>query len=273
MVWILIAGITGLLLLRLLVTRLEPRMAFYPIAGVQETPAQLSLPYVDLRIPTADGETLHGWWVQHPQPRAQVIFWHGNGGNLSLWLDVIGDLRRRGFSVLAADYRGYGGSSGQASEQGLYRDAEATVDEFNRRWRTTAVPVIYWGRSLGCPVAAYAASRQPPDGLVLETPMPDVRSVLRGNTVLWLLSFVATYRFPTSDFLRRYRGPMLVVHGDRDTIVPFSAGRAVFDDAPSPVKTFLAVPGAGHNDVHFGNPAVYWRAVDEFIATLRASQK
>ena len=68
----------------------------------------MSLSYVDLRIQTQDGETLHGWWLEHPEPRAQVVFWHGNGGNLSLWMDVIVELRRRGFSVLAVDYRGYG---------------------------------------------------------------------------------------------------------------------------------------------------------------------
>src|SRR5918996_150828 len=102
-----------LVLLKLLVLWLEPRMAFYPIRGVQETPGAVSLPYVDLRIQTEDGETLHGWWLEHPRPRAQVIFWHGNGGNLSLWLEVIVELRRRGFSVMAVDYRGYGLSTGQ----------------------------------------------------------------------------------------------------------------------------------------------------------------
>jgi uncharacterized protein len=94
--------------LKLFVIWLEPRMAFYPDRGVQQTPDAMSLPYVDLRIQTEDGETLHGWWLEHPNPRGQVVFFHGNGGNLSLWLDLVAELRRRGFSVLAADYRGTG---------------------------------------------------------------------------------------------------------------------------------------------------------------------
>ena len=97
-------------------------MAFVPTRGVQQTPAAAGLPFTDLKITTSDGETLHGWWIEHPTPRAQVIYWHGNGGNLSMWLPVLADLRRRGMSVMAVDYRGYGASSGSTfRERGIPR--------------------------------------------------------------------------------------------------------------------------------------------------------
>ena len=253
-----------------LVRWLEPRMAFYPIRGIQNTPADLGLRFDDVRIATADGETLHAWWLQHEQPRAQVLFFHGNGGNLSLWLDVIGELHRRGFSVLAVDYRGYGASTGRASERGLYQDAAASVRALRQRLRP-GPPVIYWGRSLGCPVAAYAASIARPDALVLESPMPDVRTILRSNPVLWVLSFVASYRFATSQWLLSYDAPLLVVHGDADTIIPFSAGRAVFDRAPGARKRFVTIPGADHNDLHVVNPGLYWREIDSFVDKIGKS--
>jgi fermentation-respiration switch protein FrsA (DUF1100 family) len=254
--------------LKVLVWWLEPRMAFFPSRGVQETPADLRLAFTDVRIPTADGETLHAWWLDHPAPRAQVIFWHGNGGNLSMWLDVIAGLRQRGFSVLAVDYRGYGASTGRPSERGLYRDAEASIRYFNERLRTGTAPVVFWGRSIGAPVAAHGATISTPDALVLETPFPDVRTLLAGNPVMGFLSLFSTYRFPTSEFLQRYQGPLLVVHGDTDTIIPFSAGRQVFDRAPSPRKQFVALPGADHNDLHVVSPTAYWRAIDAFMASL-----
>ena len=273
LVSVLLPLLVGLLLLKLLVLWAEPHLAFYPRRGVQETPAVMSLPFVELRIPTADGETLHGWWLEHPSPRAQVVFWHGNGGNLSLWLDIIADLRRRGFSVLAVDYRGYGDSTGSPSERGVYRDAKAAVTEFHRTLKRPGTPVIYWGRSIGSPVAASTVAVAPPDGVVLETPMPDVRSVLRTNPVMWALSFLSSYRFATSRFLRDYRGPLLVVHGDADTIVPFSAGRRVFEDAPTGAKRFAAIGGADHNDLHIVNPAAYWAAIDAFVASLPPARK
>jgi fermentation-respiration switch protein FrsA (DUF1100 family) len=267
-----IALVVTLAGIALLVRWLEASMAFYPVRGVQATPASAGLSFSDVRIPTDDGETLHGWWLEHPEPRAQVLFFHGNGGNLSLWLDVIVELRRRGWCVYAIDYRGSGASTGSPSETGLYRDAEASVRHFTTELQRGNTPVVFWGRSIGSPVAAFAASRQPPEGLVLEAPMPDVRSLLRTNPIMWLLSFFSSYRFPTSSFLQHYEGPLLVVHGDGDSIVPFDAGRRVFDAARSTRKTFAIVPGADHNDLHIVNPPLYWRAVEEFLRGLPLSR-
>ena len=263
-----ITVVLTLVALKLLVIWLEPRLAFFPVSGVQATPASMSLSFVDLRIPTADGETLHGWWLEHPEPRAQVVFWHGNGGNLSLWLEVIVELRRRGFSVLAVDYRGYGLSTGRPSEQGLYRDAAATIEAFGRRLQRPGTPVLFWGRSIGCPVAASTLHVQRPTAIVLESPMPDVRSVLRTNPVMWLLSFLSSYRFSTSQFLADYDGPLLVIHGDSDSIVPFAAGQRVFRDARSARGMFVTIPGGDHNDHHVVAPDVYWQGIDKFVAGI-----
>ena len=133
-----------LIALKLLVWWLEPRMAFFPRRGVQETPAVAGVPFRDVKIETVDGETLHGWWLERDAPRAQVVFFHGNGGNLSLWLDILLALRSHGFSVFAVDYRGYGASTGTTSERGLYLDADAAVRVFDEHHRQRAVPVIYW---------------------------------------------------------------------------------------------------------------------------------
>lgn len=262
----LIVVAASLVALKLLVIWIEPRMAFYPIRGVQEAPAVAGLAFEDVAIPTADGERLHGWWLDAPGARAQVVFFHGNGGNLSLWLDAIVGIRQHGYSVLAIDYRGYGSSTGRPSEKGLYRDAEASIQIFRDRLHKPGAPVVYWGRSIGSPVAAHAAGRVPPDALVLESPMPDVRSLLRTNPVLWLLSFLSSYRFPTARLVRHYSGPVLIVHGDADSIVPHQAGRRVFDAAETSRKTFVTIAGADHNDLHLVNPRRYWDAIETFIA-------
>lgn len=265
-----LAGIVGAaVVLKLLVWWVEPRLAFFPTQGVQATPAQYGVPFIDVKVQTADGETLHGWWMAHPAPRAQVIFWHGNGGNLSLWLDAIAGINRRGFSVLAVDYRGYGASTGSPGERGLYSDADAALQLFNQRLRTPGVPVIYWGRSLGSPVAAHNASGAAPDGVVLESPFPDLRTAIAGNPVLLLLSVFSSYRFPTSALLERYDGPLLVIHGAADSIIPISAGRRVFERARGSRKRFVVIPGANHNDLHVVNAGLYWKHIDEFVAALR----
>jgi fermentation-respiration switch protein FrsA (DUF1100 family) len=260
------AVVLALVAMKVLVWWAEPHLAFFPTRGVQETPAAARLEFADVSIPTADGETLHAWWLEHPAPRGQVIFWHGNGGNLSMWLDVIAEIRRHGFSVLAVDYRGYGRSTGKPSERGLYRDADATLGFFNDRLRKPGVPLIQWGRSIGSVVAAHGASGKSPDALVLESPFPDLGAVIAGNPIMRFLSLFSSYSFPTSRLLERYSGPLLVIHGDADTIIPFSAGRRVFDRARSPRKLFVVIPGADHNDLHAVNPPMYWKAIEVFLA-------
>ena len=255
----------------LLVLWLQPRMAFFPYRGVQRTPAAFDLPYTDLKIETPDGVTLHGWWMEHPEPRAQVVYWHGNGGNLALWLDVLADIRQRGFSVLAVDYRGYGDSGGSPSEQGIYLDAAAANAYYREHLQRANVPTIYWGRSLGAAVASRAAAADHPDALILESPFPNVRFLFRYNPVMLPLSFLSSYRFPTATHLESYSGPLLVTHGDADSIIPFAAGQRVFDRAPTSQKTFVTLKGADHNDMHAGHPD-YWPAVERFIESLRGSR-
>jgi hypothetical protein len=248
----------------LLVLWLQPRMAFFPTRGVQETPASAGLPYIDLEVVTSDRITLHGWWLEHPSPRGQVIYWHGNGGNLSLWLDVFADIRRRGFSVLAVDYRGYGGSGGSPTEKGIYRDAEAAIAHYTMHLRRDRTPTIYWGRSLGSVVASYAAAKSPPDALILESAFPDARFLFAGNPLMLGLSLLSTYRFPTTKHLESYRGPLLVVHGDADTLIPFPAGQRVFERAATPQKVFLTLKGVTHNENYASHPE-YWTALDRFL--------
>lgn len=265
--WLIFAAV-GVVLFALMVRWVEPRLAFFPIRGVQETPAAFGLAFRELRIPTPDGETLHAWWLEHPQPKAQVLFWHGNGGNLSLWLDVIAELRRRGVSVLAVDYRGYGGSTGAPSERGMYVDADAAVAFFNRELKKPGPPVVYWGRSLGTPVAASIAGRARPDALVLESPFSDIAAIFRTNPVMRVMSVFSSYRFPTLRLMQAYDGPLLVIHGDRDEIIPFASGRDLFERARSTRKAFVVIRGARHNDLHIVDAAAYWAAIDEFLAGL-----
>jgi fermentation-respiration switch protein FrsA (DUF1100 family) len=253
---------------KLLVWWLEPRMAFFPFAGVQETPAVVGVPFAEHKIPTADGETLHAWWLEHTSPRAQIVYWHGNGGNLSLWMPVLVDMHKRGFSVLAVDYRGYGGSTGKPSERGIYKDGDAAVEYFAAKLARKDVPTIYWGRSLGCAVAAYTASRRAPSGLVLESPFPNVAFLFTNNPVMRFLSVFSTYRFDTAKHLQQYAGPLLIVHGDADSIIPFAAGKRVFEQASTKSKTFAVLQGADHNDVYASHPQ-YAAVIDRFIASIR----
>ena len=249
--------------LLLLVRWLEPRLAFFPSAGETTTPADYGVPYAPSTITTADGERLHAWLLKPTASRALVVYFHGNGGNLSIWAPILSDLARHGFDVLAFDYRGYGVSTGRPTESGVYRDADAILDHLSTAL-PTARPIVYWGRSLGTAVAAYAASRRPPDGIILEAGFPEARSVVRSSPLLALLSVFSSYRFATAEWLDRVPSPALVLHGEADQVIPFALGQALFSRLNGE-KTFVAIPGGDHNDVRPANEQRYWNAVDIFI--------
>jgi len=260
-------GITAAIVVLFAFVRfVEPRMAFVPSTGESLTPRQLGLDYQSLSISTRDGERLHGWSVAGPAARARILYFHGNGGNLSVWAPIIAGIARKGYAVLAFDYRGFGLSSGRPTERGLYEDVDAIVGHF---WRDApaALPAVYWGRSLGAAMAAYAAGVRKPDALILEAGFPDARSLLRESPLLALLALFSSYRFPAAEFLGRLRPPVpvLVLHGDNDHVVPIAQGRGLFDAIATPMKQFVSIRGGDHNDASPSEPAKYWGAVEEFI--------
>ncbi|MGH9162359.1 MAG: alpha/beta hydrolase [Vicinamibacteraceae bacterium] len=261
--------------LKLLVLLVQPHMAFLPFRGEDETPADHHWEHEAVTITTRDGERLRAWWLPHPAPRAQVVYFHGNGGNLSIWCSILVELARRGFSVLAVDYRGYGLSTGAPSEQGLYADVDATVRYFIRDRRQPDLPVIYWGRSLGATMAARAAHGVPPDGLVIEAGFADIHALFSRNPIMWSLAWLSSYRFPTARWLNGVTCPILALHGTADSVVPFRVGRNLFERIASPRKRFLAIDGGDHNDPVPRQAERYWHAVEQLVteATTAASSQ
>jgi fermentation-respiration switch protein FrsA (DUF1100 family) len=242
----------------------ESRLAFFPEPGEPVAPASIGIEYESLTLRTSDGETLRGWWMPRPDAAATVFYLHGNGGNLSLWLPGFARVWQQGYAVFAVDYRGYGASTGSPSEAGLYRDLDASLEALAKL--DTPRPIVYWGRSLGSVMAAYAATQRAPDGLILEAGFPDARAVLEGSP-LWLLSWLSSYRFPAARWLEGVAVPTLVIHGDRDSVIPFHLGERLYERVRGP-KRFFRIEGGDHNDLQPRQPGAYWAAVGEFVASV-----
>ena len=249
-----------------LVRWLEPRIAFFPFPGEDDTPRSAGLAFDAVTIATSDGERLRAWAIHGPEPRARIVYFHGNGGNLSNWSATLSAVAQRGYSVLAADYRGYGLSTGRPTERGLYRDVDATIA---RPWTDAEgkLPLIYWGRSLGGAMAAYAATVRRPNGVIIEAGFADARSAVRGSPVLAVLSLLASYRFPAADFINQANVPVLQLHGDRDSVIPIELGRELFQKITGP-KQFVVIPGGDHNDAAPRDAEGYWSAIDRFMTSV-----
>jgi len=262
----LVLGVIVLAALKLFVSWLEPHAVFFPSRGEQDTPARLGIPFESLRLRVDDGIEISAWQLEPESPTADIVYFHGNGGNLSLWLPVFATLHHFGYRVLAVDYRGYGTSDGRPSERGLYADAEAVARHAFAN-RQPGRPLLYWGRSLGGVIAAAAAREVPPDALILESTFADKACVLRGNPVMRALNVFASYRLDTVEHLRRFAGPILVVHAERDSVIPFRCGRELYERLGG-WKTFVTLQDGDHNDLYDVRNSGYWKPIHAFIEAL-----
>jgi fermentation-respiration switch protein FrsA (DUF1100 family) len=172
---------------------------------------------------------------------------------------------RLGVDVLLFDYRGYGLSEGAPDEEGTYRDARAAYGHLVRERGLPPGRVVLFGESLGAAVAVQLALEQPGHrALVLEAPFTSVADMARAlYPLLPLRRFVRT-RYDSLSKVPRLSRPLLVLHGERDEIVPFAQGRRLFEAAASP-KRFFAIRGAGHNDTYATGGEDYWRAWRDFL--------
>ena len=238
-------------------------LLYFPSRAIVETPEQAGLDFRELAIATDDGERLHGWWIgTRTESLGHLLLCHGNAGNVGdrvLHADL---LTGAGFDVLLFDYRGYGRSSGRPSEEGSYRDARAALACLLEQPMVDAARVFHLGESLGGAVAVNLALEHPPAGLVLLSAFTSVRQLARLHYPFLPASLIPD-AYPTVRRIRDLRAPLLVLHGDRDDIVPLSQGRALFEAAPGP-KRIHVFPGAGHNDLlslagaEFGQVIASW---------------
>jgi len=254
---------TGYLLLVVLVWSMQGCMVHVPSRQLVATPAEVGLAYEDVTLITADHETLHAWYIPATQARGDLLFMHGNAGNISHRLTSIAQFHRLGLNVLIVDYRGYGNSSGKPSEQGLYRDAEAAYQWLVEERGVVPERIVVFGRSLGAAVAAHVAAEKPVGALILEsgfTSVPDLGAEIYPFLPVRLLS---RYQYDTREKLSRISVPVLVIHSPQDDIVPFHHGQALYDAAAEP-KQFLQIQG-DHNRGFVQSGEVYTRGVAAFI--------
>ena len=218
----------------------------------------------DAHFQSADGTKLHGWYFHHPHPTAIVLYAHGNAGNVALWSDVGSQWRRElAVSILVFDYRGYGRSEGTPSEAGLMSDGRAARKWLAHRAGIAEPQIVLAGRSIGGGVAVDMAV-DGARGLILErtfTSVPDVAAVLYP----WLpTKLLMRNRYDSLSKIKNYHGPLLMSHGDADSIVPMSLGRRLFEAANEP-KEWILEQGHGHNDPP---PPSFLKAVQRFLAGL-----
>lgn len=199
-------------------------------------------------LETADGSRVEGWLFV-PQgasatgPAPAVIFFHGNSDYIENKIEYGDFYRSHGIACLMVEYRGYRRSTGQPSEAALAADADAFFDWLAARSEIDSSRIVAHGHSLGAAVAAGLASRRPVRGLIMVSPFQSLPALFGRFMVLGVL---ARERFDSMASLAAYTGPVLVMHGADDDIVPLEHAKALADVAGKRAR-LIVLDGVDHD--------------------------
>jgi alpha-beta hydrolase superfamily lysophospholipase len=222
----------------------------------------------DVHFASKDGTKLHGWLFRAQKPDAPLlIFFHGNTGNITDRASIAANLAERGVSVFVFDWRGYGKSEGSPREERLYEDAIAAYDYAAAN---ITRDIVIYGESLGGPFAAFVAKNRAARCVIIDSSFPSLTAV--GNANYFPLGYFAPWAMQTSAWLNESRAPVLVMHGKRDNVIPFSLGVALYESLRLP-KQMLVSETADHCEIESAEPQKYYDAIVNFIANAHAPYK
>jgi fermentation-respiration switch protein FrsA (DUF1100 family) len=226
----------------------KQREFIFPIPQtVRTAPDAAGFPEAEEHVlTTADGEKVIIWYVPAKPGHAVVIYFPGNGDFLAGFFGRFRAMIADGTGVVALSYRGYAGSSGQPSEQGLLQDAAAAYAFISTRY--SADRIVVWGFSLGSGVAVALAAEQPVAKLILEAPYTSIADVAASACPIFPVRFVMLDPFHSDQRIARVKAPLLFMHGARDATIPIAFGERLFELAPES-KRFVRYPEGGHNDL------------------------
>lgn len=253
-------------LLSLMIYFNQANFIYFPQKSLDATPESISLDYEDLTLSTSDGVDINAWWIPHPQARATLLFLHGNAGNISHRLDSINIFHQLGLSVFIIDYRGYGKSTGEPSEEGTYIDAETAWSHLINERKINSDDIIVFGRSLGGGIASQLVEKHPAAALIIESTFTSIEKI-GGHYYPYLpTSLLAHIKYPSINRMPNINSPVLIIHSADDEIVPYKFGKELFEAANEP-KIFLDIIG-DHNYGFINSGTQYTDGLEQFITDI-----
>ena len=244
--WFIVYALVGYAAVLALLYVTQRAMQYFP-ERFRTAPAAAGLPQAEeVVLDTTDGERVIVWHVPPRGNKPVALYFHGNGGSLRNRVDRFRALIEDGSGLVALSYRGYGGSTGSPSEAGLIADALAAYEFTSARYGSERI--VLWGESLGSGVAVALAAQMPVGYLILQSPFTSAADV--GAQTYWFVPvrLMMKDQFRSDLRIGKVAAPVLILHGDRDGIVPIALAERLYGLINAP-KRFVRLAGVGHNDV------------------------
>lgn len=261
----LILGLVSAYLVICVAAYLGNRMFMYFPDATRVSPAAAGLEGVEeIEFRAADGTKLVAWYAPATEGMPTILYFHGNAANAANRAGKIVVMLQDGFGVFYLNNRGYGGSEGSPSEANNVADAIAAYDDLAGRG-VPAESIVAFGESLGSGPAVRLAAKRKVAAVMLEAPLTSTVEVGR-SVYFWLpLSLLITDQFSIERHIGGVTVPLLILHGERDEVIPVEMGRRNYRAANEP-KEIAIIPGAHHNNL-FDYGA--WEKMRAFLLSLR----
>ena len=203
-------------------------------------------PFQEINLNTADDQTINALHFTLQDSKGVVLFFHGNKGNLERWGKIVPYILDYGYDVFVMDYRNYGKSTGEFSEQRMYQDAVLAYDHLKNQYSDEKI--VVYGRSLGATFASEVGVQRNPKHVVLEAPFYNLK---RATQFYFALSpyFLLKYDFKNNEKVGKIQCPITFFHGDEDRTTSFDQSKELFSLVTSSQKEFVPIPKGTHHNV------------------------
>ena len=245
---------------------MQPTFLYRPVREVSYTPSELELDFEKVTLKTSDGLQLSGWYIPAEDSKLTVLFCYGNGGNMFHRLDSINIFHNMGLNCFIFDYRGYGDSEGEPSEEGTYLDVRTAYEWLTEEKKVSPDDILLFGRSLGGSIAAQLASKVEVRALIIESGFTSYVDIGRKFYPYMPVRWFARFSYRTIDYVKDVHCPVMIIHSRGDEIVPFEFGLELYEAANEP-KEFVEIFG-NHNDGFLVSSEVYNKAWTKWLKFL-----
>ena len=243
--------------------------SFFPDNNYLPSSDKLPAHITPLILNTEDGIELESLLFTHNErsnnerSKKFIIYFHGNAGNIYNRIEEASVIYDMGYDLIISGYRGYGRSSGEPSEKGIYIDGRTVLNYVVNTLNYKSEDIYIYGRSLGTTVAVEVSQNIELGGVILITPFTSSYDFAKEKVNRLFACFGSGY-FQSIKKINNLKSPLLIIHGTKDEVVPYTLGVKLYD-AYSGLKEFVSITGGGHNNLEFIAPDIYWNSVKVFL--------
>ena len=200
---------------------------------------KISFNYKEIFIETDENIELKSWFIEKDLKKFKtILFFHGNAGNLFNRVYKLNELNKLDLNILIISWRGFSGNEGKPTEKNLYRDAEEAVKWLNLQGLDNKNIILY-GESLGTGIAIELASKNNFGGIILESPFTSMADAAKIYYPYLPVNLLLKDRYDTKSKIRDIETPILIMHGQKDSIVPQKMGLELFEKANNPKFSYF----------------------------------